>query len=493
MTLRIFIPIAVLMFCAASAFPVVRVYSVASDLSDWRNLTDGNPNTFATGKAGENYAIFQFGSQKCIRKVVFSFAGANLPESISLYSSDDFISWTLVRETRLEASAELQMDNLSLSVTMLKAVIRSKGEFRLCETEFHEGLVPENKIGDIAVADVGENSAVIRWTTLDASQDYLYYAKKYNGKKESVIDLKAATSHEISLQGLLKGTEYQFKIVSEASDGRRVESPIGEFMTLGIPFPDILELEARGITPDSARIYFRCNVPVSYEILAGTDENQLKEAARQKIPSPASEFTLSGLRQETPYFYRIHLSDERGNADMSKPLAFVTPADNIALGKKATGTFNTVDEDIKTRGFGNTSVEKVVDGNLNYFGGMAISSNTEQADQFISIDLGESSRVRRVDVYWWGLSYSRDYEIDFSDDGVKWRAAATGLDAESGVEKRSPAGDFLIYHSVDVAGSTKYVRLFTKAGSKRGTAIKKWDPKADLYICEIRVIRDFTP
>jgi hypothetical protein len=132
----------------------------------------------------------------------------------------------------------------------------------------------------------------------------------------------------------------------------------------------------------------------------------------------------------------------------------------------------------------------VVDGNLNYFGGMAISYNADNADQYVVIDLEKLEPVKRIDIYWWALAYSRDYQIDLSDNGMDWVTVKDHIDAEKAPDMRSPAGDYLVMQSVEIKKTARLVRLFIKAGSPRGTKIKKWAPRQNLYLCEIAVIKD---
>ena len=194
------------------------------------------------------------------------------------------------------------------------------------------------------------------------------------------------------------------------------------------------------------------------------------------------------MTQETGYYYVIYLKDAAGNVIKTPVLTLNTPPNNIALGKKAWGTFNHIDPTIKEKGYGESTVGKVVDGSLNYFGGMAISYNADNSDQYVVIDLEKVSDIKRLDIYWWALSFSKDYRIDVSIDGKNWKTVKEHLDAAQGKDMRSPMGDYLVLHSIPLDQAARFVRLYVLAKAQRGTREKKWLPWPNLYLCEIAVI-----
>ncbi len=479
-----------LLMTGAQLFSAVKVLSVISDLKDYNNLIDGKMDTYASGKKGDNTIILQLGTMKYIKDLKIYLEEQAQIKKISLYTSDNFINWSIILEKRNPNENILDFQLKNTAGLFIKIVINSDSEIKIKEIECFDATAPKNQIFNIKIDSIMEDSVVLNWETKIKTEDFFVYSKKVNGTKMTLFEMDYKEKHSIKLKGLLKGTEYVFNIISQSPDGTKLESEPMEFRTKGTPLPDIWELRAVNINPYTAKIYYRSNIPTKYEVYLGQNEKKLDKIIEEGKFSEAREFDILGLQPETIYYYKIILKDKLGNVAMTPPLQFKTPADNIALGKRVIGTFNFIDEDIKKRGFGETTVDKVVDGNLNYFGGMAISYNADNADQYVIIDLGKSEPVKRIDVYWWALSYSRDYRIELSENGTDWFTAQEHIDAEKGIDINSPGGDYLVYQSVPINKTARLVKLFVKAGNLRGSKIKKWNPRPNLYLCEIAVIKE---
>jgi hypothetical protein len=450
---------------------------------------DDKADTFAAAKKGTNTVIIQLGSIKYIKNLKIYLKEKTLIKNISLYSSDNFIEWSNILERKNVKENILTFELTDLSALFIKIVIQADSELLIQEIECSENPAPKNSLFNIKAENITENSALVKWETKIKTEGFFVYSKKVKGTKMTLLEMDYKNKHSVQLKGLLKGTEYTYNIISQSPDGTKIESELKEFRTKGIPFPDIWELKAVSITPFAAKMAYRSNIPTKYQVLLGQNKKKMDKIIDEKQMAEEKTFDVLGLQPETVYFYQLILTDQFGNVAMTPPLEFKTPPNNIALGKKVVGTFNFVDEDIKRRGFGESTIEKVVDGNLNYFGGMALSYNADNADQYIIIDLEKPEPIQRIELYWWGLSYSRDYKIDLSDNGMDWFTVKDHIDAEQGFDIGSPGGDYLVEHSVQIKKTARLVRVFIKAGNTRGSKVKKWNPRQNLYLCEIAVIK----
>lgn len=485
-----FLAFIILFFMSVHMFPALQINSVLSAMKDPTNLIDEDFNTYATGKAGTNVVILQLGNLKYIKELKVYFKEAVKIKYFQINTSENFIEWRTIIERRDVNAATIDFTFNDLVSSFFRIVIVADGEFGIKEIEAYDTPAPKNKLTDIKITDITENSAVIKWQTKVKSQGTVRFMKKVNGTKESMLEADYQSGHSVNLKGLLKGTDYLVWVVSQSPDGTKIDSGELTFRTKGIPFPDIWELKGENITPFTAKIGYVANVPTQYEVQIGPDEKNLKKVIVEKKLKDRGFFELLGLQPESTYFYKLVLKDKYGNVVMTPVLNFTTPPYNIALGKKAIGTFNSIDPDIKRRGFGETTVDKVVDGNLNYFGGMAISYNGDNSDQFVVIDLEKPEPIKRLDVYWWGLSYSRDYRIDLSNDGKEWKTIVDHIDADKGLLTSTPGGDVMVSQTVAINKTARLVRLFVKAGAPRGSKVKKWDARPNLYLMEIAVIKD---
>ncbi|MEW6482844.1 MAG: hypothetical protein AB1397_07640 [bacterium] len=57
-------------------------------------------------------------------------------------------------------------------------------------------------------------------------------------------------------------------------------------------------------------------------------------------------------------------------------------------------------------------LQRITDGDLSYFKGMAQSQDITQKDQWLLIDLGTITKVSTITVYWRALAYSQGYAIE---------------------------------------------------------------------------------
>lgn len=480
----------ILFFFCVNLFSALKINTILSALQNPTNMIDEDFNNYSAGKAGTNVIILQLGNLKYIKELKIYLKDALNLKYINIYTSENFIEWRSIIERKDVNSATLDFTFPDMVSSFFRIVIVSDREFGIKEIEVFDTPAPKNKLTDVKIQDITENSAIVKWQTKIKSQGTIKFKKKMKGSQESMLEADYREEHSVALKGLLKGTDYLLWVVSQSPDGTKIDSGELTFRTKGIPLPDIWELKGENITPFTAKISYLANVPAQYEVFLGTSEKNIQPVISEKKLMDKATFELLGLQPESSYFYKLVLKDKFGNVVMTPVLTFVTPPNNIALGKKTVGTFNSIDSDIKRRGYGETTVDKTVDGNLNYFGGMAISYNGDNSDQFVIIDLEKPEPIKRLDVYWWGLAFSRDYRIDLSNDGKEWKTVAAGLDADKGVLSQTPGGDVMVSQTIAINKTARLVRLFVKAGAPRGTKIKKWAPRANLYLLEIAVIKD---
>ncbi len=450
-------------------------------------LVDGNYQTSAVSTSERKEFIVQLGKANYIKSVVLHLKKP-LPDYVVVEMSMDFFSWFSKVKKKVKSKTVAFRFKHSPVAMFVKVSFLSKRKVKVAEVEIFSAKGKRNKIYDVKIKDVTENSVVISWKTEEPSQDHIVMARERRGRRTKIVDAGYKKNHTAFIKNLEKGHWYEFIIVSETPDGRKIESDVFRFRTRGIPYPEFVLVKSPSITPHSADIKADTNVPTKANLTLRFPSGEVKKFSSDTFKTNHT-FKVSGLKQETVYSFMVSAVDRFGNEVSTSWLSFTTPANNIALGKRVFGTFNNTSKDITSHG-GYNSITNVVDGDLNYFTGMAVSFKVANADQYVVVDLGKVEPVKRIDVYWWGLAYSRDYQIDVSDDGKNWRVIERGIDAEDGSEVRSPRGDLLVKQSIVSKFRARFVRLLARAGSSVGTRIKKWPALPVLYLSEVAVIKD---
>ncbi|MEW6103193.1 MAG: discoidin domain-containing protein [bacterium] len=260
-------------------------------------------------------------------------------------------------------------------------------------------------------SEVGTNTAIIK------GESVVY--------GESLLQMDnfafAFGEDKVILQGLLPGTTYWY----------RTDGLLGSFTTKGNPPIRCGNLAFPFITKDKALLTAEL-----YNLL------------------PDSE-------------YLVTLSIEQGKEKASLSTLFKTAENNLALNGKVSGTFDQLPADkyvSKEKG----PLQRITDGDLSYFNGMAQSQDITQEDQWLLIDLGRITNISTITVFWRALAYSQDYAISLSRDGKDWVVLASSLNADNGVYLRSESGDLMKVLTTNCHEETtngqgfRYVKLLAK-------------------------------
>lgn len=221
----------------------------------------------------------------------------------------------------------------------------------------------------------------------------------------------------------------------------------------------------------------------------GTDPNNLASFSTNSESGVDNYVTLSGLKPKTTYFYQVKASDYSAASVASKALTFVTRGDNVALNKKVTGTFTALppkDKFVKT-GSDADLLQRVTDGSMNYFNGMATSGPVPSADQYVVIDLGKSYSIKNITSFWRSLAYPNSLTIQVSSDNSTWTTLADGVDVGAGGFARSDNGDPMQVISMDSTLSGRYVKLLVSKGSAFFHKHADWD---FVQLMEVKVFAD---
>lgn len=186
---------------------------------------------------------------------------------------------------------------------------------------------PANEATDV------EKSISLKWIAADADGDalkYKVYLAKENVFNEDNIVASEITESEFAVV-LDAHTQYFWKIVATDTEGANIESDVASFTTMNA-LPSKVELTAPANEFDqvsgSIKIVWAAATDadgdaVSYTVFYGTNE-EINENYPYKKDFAETEVTLSNLRGNTTYYWKVLAIDSEGGKTSSDVFSFST-------------------------------------------------------------------------------------------------------------------------------------------------------------------------
>ncbi|MCA9370135.1 DUF2341 domain-containing protein, partial [Candidatus Woesebacteria bacterium] len=190
---------------------------------------------------------------------------------------------------------------------------------------------PAPVVKEVAVTNVGINSAVVNFTVIGASDVSLYYGEStsFGGIKNSATSSQES-SYTFVIDGLLDGTKYYYKINAFDSEGDEYEGTTLDFTTL--PRPQIQNVrvqEVKGAAQPMVLVTWQTNTPTS-SILSyfptGNPSNAQEQVSTQ-LKAGAHRMLVKGLAPQQAYSLFVRGIDVAGNEASSDAQSFTTATD----------------------------------------------------------------------------------------------------------------------------------------------------------------------
>ena len=170
-------------------------------------------------------------------------------------------------------------------------------------------------ISGVVAGNITYNSAIITWTTDRLADSTVNYGGNFT-LGHSASDSTFVTDHSITLTGLAPSTLYYFEVSSTNPYGNTTVDTNGGFyysFTSGLMISDV---SAGNITDTSAIISWTTDQPGDSTVTYGnstppslTDSNS--------TPVTSHSITLTGLTQDTLYYYEASSTDINGHTTVS--------------------------------------------------------------------------------------------------------------------------------------------------------------------------------
>ncbi len=173
------------------------------------------------------------------------------------------------------------------------------------------------------------SSADITWTTDEAADSAVAYGTT-TAYSATSTNASLTTSHSISLSSLNGGVTYHYRVVSADTDGNTTYSPDYTFVAGDATPPVIssIDVPSRGTT--EATIVWLTDEDADSQVHYGTTSGSLDQStALDTTLTLVHAVSLSGLTENTTYYYTVTSKDEQSNSATSAEQSFSTISQTI--------------------------------------------------------------------------------------------------------------------------------------------------------------------
>lgn len=459
-------------------------FSLLGEWNDREALSDGDPTTRAEWSKDELPELYLLMGEEMVISGIILSAHDRL-ETVEIAYSPDAINWTPLEKIEMEErQGESILRFAPRAVRALRITVTTdKRPWHMGGIELVRFEKPSIDVSQVRVEEIGENSAVVKWTTNYPVRTRLLYGYRLDNLQTlNSPSFDFQTEHSVRLEGLLPGLDYYVWILAEdRAFGRAADHP-WVFKTAGTPFPmPYHETVRTGL--DTAHLTFVTNIPsltwIEWRRSDGESEfdgDPVGVVVTGGNPELSHAVEIAGLEPRRTYDWRIICEDTAGRKTTTPWLKFSTATFNLAKGKPATGTFNLLLDEQRSED-NRPALERITDGRLDYFTGMATSGDPEETHQWVEVDLGEARELSTIELIWRGNAYPASFSVMTSPDGTNWSYPAVGISAATGREERSSRGDPLrrIVLSAPENQKVRFIKVFIPKASPYFTRARSWN------------------
>jgi len=190
---------------------------------------------------------------------------------------------------------------------------------------------PPPSVKEVSAKNITLSSAIIQFTSKDATKAKIYYGKTtaFGGAKEINV-ATTETTYTVELTELDDGTKYYYKVNLFDSENEEYEGDIYSFETL--PRPKISGVriqQVKGTPQPTILVTWRSNTEISSIVTyypAGKPEEARDEVNVKRVKGE-HKMLIRGLLPETPYILVVKGRDKIGNEARSDTQKFTTASD----------------------------------------------------------------------------------------------------------------------------------------------------------------------
>jgi hypothetical protein len=278
------------------------------------------------------------------------------PAASSITTSKATISWTTARtcDSKVEfglasgnyydwepsksdhvTEHELQLENLKPGTTYhYKAKWTDEDGNTGVSEEQSFTTEPPPEVKDVRMTNVGISSAIVNFTTKNATKAKIYYgtSTEFGGMKE-IGTSKLETSYSVELDQLEDGTKYYYKINTFDEEDTEYEGTILDFETL--PRPRVSNIRVRQVAntaQSTLLVTWESNTDVSSIVTYYPENNPelVRDNVDIELVDGEHKMVIRGLFPDTSYILTVRGKDLIGNEAVSDTIRVTTASDTRA-------------------------------------------------------------------------------------------------------------------------------------------------------------------
>jgi len=436
--------------------------NILGNIKNSKFLTDSIINVNNYGifnySKNNNFLICALQDVKYINEIILYVIDNVQNLKLSVDVSQNLFKWekvkfTIIKENYKKGIFSIKIDLKSKCARFVRISFLQDSQtmIRISEIKVDVNTLLKVKDARIKVVNVGKNWAKLKIVSDIETMCEIKYGASLNKLASGPLLLNYSKENIVTLNGLLKGTEYFVTGIIKDCNNNLKYTPVINFKTKGIPLPLFKQIKVKRITSKEVFLDFKSNIPTIYEFYCGYSKDELKK-----------------------YNYSI---------SFSKTHSLGTLPDNIGRFAKIKGDFTYIGENLFPR-FAENSIYRLVDGKYDYFRGSVMSGNINQKDQKVFFDLQKTFFVKRIDLVWWKLMYSTNFDIKVSENEKKWITIGKNLEINENLQYPYKIDIPYFISRVLINKKLRYIKIICKKGKYRS----KFPQYFNLRLLEVFII-----
>ena len=194
--------------------------------------------------------------------------------------------------------------------------------------EYTFKTAPAPTLKEISTLKISLSSAVIQFTSKDASRIDVFYGKSEGfGGLQSVNTSTSESTYSVALDGLDDGVKYFYKLVAYDNEGNMYDGSVASFSTPSRPRVSNLQFQPiKGEPTSTQKVSWTTNVPSTSLVTYGKVGTNGTEVQSSNLDTQ-HELTLKNLEDDSEYFLVAQSRDKDGNLAVSDRQQFKTALD----------------------------------------------------------------------------------------------------------------------------------------------------------------------